>query len=393
MKALQTQWRINLGLLPITAVFFHRINWLGFLVNLWAVPWFSLAVMPFVLAGLALMWLIPNLAWELFYIGHVCLLVLWYGLEAMTSMAGLNMTIPHLPTWCIISVILGVAWLLSRVSIKSKPLAMLLMLPVLLPGHSNLQHGQFELDLLDVGQGLSAVVITKHHTLVYDTGPKFSTGFNTGQAVVVPYLTYRDRLAVDTLIISHGDSDHIGGSVPVLEKTEVGEILTSVPSRFYQQDHVARCKQGQSWYWDGVLFKVLAPKGKSKGNNDGSCVLKIGQGRNSAIIPGDIEKDGEQSLVDDTGNQLEAGVLVAPHHGSNTSSTTPFIHHVKPEWVLFPTGFLNRFGFPKSAVVDRYANIASNKANTADAGRIKVLWDKQNWHVSLFRNHGRFWWL
>lgn len=392
IKALSTQWRINLGLLPVTAVFFHQINWLSFWVNLWAVPWFSIVVMPFMLAGLAVMWLVPDLAWGLFYLAHMSLWLLWCGLKSMAGLSRLNMSVAHLPVWCVMSAALGVIWLLSRVDNKSKPLGALLVLPVLLPGHSGLKYGQFELDLLDVGQGLSAVIATKHHTLVYDTGPAFSTGFNTGQAVVVPYLTYRDRLAVDTMVISHGDNDHIGGASAVLKGAEVGTVLTSVPERFPNKDRTALCKRGQSWRWDGVPFKVLAPKGESKRNNDGSCVLKIGRGSHSVLLPGDIEKFGEKALVNAAPDKLEADVLVAPHHGSNTSSTAPFVHNVKPKWVLFPTGFLNRFGFPKSSVVNRYDNIGSNTANTADTGRIQLLWDGHDWQVSLFRHHGRFWW-
>lgn len=214
--------------------------------------------------------------------------------------------------------------------------------------------GEAWLDLLDVGQGLAAVVRTHQHTLLFDTGPRFSADFDAGSSVVVPFLKSQRISELDALVISHGDNDHAGGSAAVLEQVEVKRLLSSSLKRFSKWDGEL-CRAGQSWQWDGVMFQVLHPTpGGRRSKNNASCVIKVSNAAGSILLTGDIEKEAERQLLDKVAVRLRSDVLVVPHHGSLTSSTPGFVKAVAPEYVLFPTGYGNRYKLPKAAVVERY---------------------------------------
>ena len=120
-------------------------------------------------------------------------------------------------------------------------------------------HGQFSLNVLDVGQGLSVVVQTKNHTLVYDTGNAFSDRFNMADQVLLPFFRNREIARLDRLIISHADHDHAGASKKLLNKIKVNEVLSGEVKRVTEKFTVdsKSCIKGQEWQWDGVLFQIL----------------------------------------------------------------------------------------------------------------------------------------
>jgi competence protein ComEC len=241
--------------------------------------------------------------------------------------------------------------------------------------------GEFWLTLLDVGQGLSTVIQTQHHTLVYDAGAKFSDSFNAGEAVLVPFLRHQGITQLDKFINSHSDNDHIGGAASLLRTWPPVEILSGMPDtaaeRFAGIEGLpdpAQCHHGQGWVWDGVEFEVLYPQpGMSRKGNNASCVLVIrtvdGQ---AAMLTGDIEGSAEQQLLQQYPGKLPAEVLVAPHHGSKTSSSSGFVSAVLPDRVLFAAGYRNRYGFPKPDVVGRYRRLGSAVHVTGTQGAVSV---------------------
>jgi competence protein ComEC len=250
--------------------------------------------------------------------------------------------------------------------------------------------------LLDVGQGLATVVQTQRHTLVYDAGPRFSEAFDTGAAVVVPFLRARGLRSIDTLVVSHGDNDHIGGVASLLSAYQAGRVISSVPGKL-PQVAAEHCRRGQQWEWDGVIFRVLHPETVSgqPGNNT-SCVLKIdvhsGQG---ILLTGDIEREAESGLLREQADALPASVLVVPHHGSNTSSSPEFVAQVEPEVALFPAGYLNRYRFPKQDVVDRYESRGTTWYQTGLSGAITVRLGggSRDPEISLYREQARRYWM
>jgi len=269
-----------------------------------------------------------------------------------------------------ISIILATALLLLPRGLPLKPLAVIGFFPLLLQQYNPIKHGEFKLTLLDVGQGLSTVIQTQHHVLIFDTGAKFSEQFNAGQAVLVPFLKHQNINHIDTLIISHADNDHIGGTESLLSTYSANRILTSQPQYL---ENSQPCLAGQSWQWDSIHFEILSPESKQSGSkNNLSCVLKVSNGEHSVLLPGDIEKQTERKLVQHYPKKLASTVLIAPHHGSNTSSTMDFIDTVNPSVVLFPTAYLNRYHFPSKKVQKRYENRHIPSYSTGRSGALSI---------------------
>lgn len=226
--------------------------------------------------------------------------------------------------------------------------------------------------LLDVGQGLSAVVRTARHVLVFDTGPRFRSGFNTGSAVLLPYLENQGIRGIDKLILSHGDIDHVGGAPDLLGNLPVGEMLSGEPVNLKLAVPDRRCTAGETWWWDGVRFEILYPAidADMEGNN-ASCVLKVSAGGQSVLITGDIEQQGENWLLKQVPEKLKSEIVVAAHHGSASSSSERFIRASHARYVLFATGKNNRWGFPRKKVVERWQASGASVLNTANTGAIE----------------------
>ena len=210
-----------------------------------------------------------------------------------------------------------------------------------------------EIHALDVGQGLATVVLTKSHTLIYDTGPAFRSGSDTGALVLVPFLRGKGIDNVDVVVVSHGDNDHAGGVGSLTAEIRVGEILSGepLPRPRIAPASQTLCEAGQRWHWDGVDFTILHPgPDQIRLGNNASCVLEIRVGTHLALLTGDIELAAERQLLEE--NRLSSAELVfVPHHGSRTSSHAAFIARLRPRTAVISAGFDNQWGFPKDDVV------------------------------------------
>lgn len=371
-QLVRMQLALTLGLLPFTLLFFGQSGWVAPLANLFAVPWTSLLLVPPLFAALLCLYPLPWLAqWLLVLAGWIASVMLDV-LGWLAALPGAVVGMPETPLPVIVAAMAGVVlWLLPR-GTPQRGLAGLLLLPLLTWTAPRPAPGTAWFTLLDVGQGLAAVVQTARHTLVYDTGPRFSAEFDTGSAVVAPFLAAQGVRQVDLLVVSHGDNDHSGGAAALDARLPVYRTLSSVPQQFTWR-RANRCAAGQQWNWDGVVFRMLHPDaGAGSSENDASCVLQVhaidGTG---VLLPGDIEAAAERHLVARYGNGLRSEILVAPHHGSRTSSTPDFIAAVAPEHVLFPAGYRNRYGFPSARVLDRYRALGSETLVTAATGAIR----------------------
>ena len=350
----RVHFAIAIALLPLLLLMFQQASLIGPVANLVAVPVVGLIVTPLVLAGVALLVIQQDVAVMLLRLADGLFGLLWRFLQWCADLPFALVVQPMPAVWVALPAVVGVAWLLAPRGVPGRwvggcLVAAAFLLPVAKP-----PHGEAWFTLLDVGQGLAAVVETRSSVLVYDTGPRFSATFDTGEAVVVPFLRHRGREAVDMLVISHGDNDHIGGAASVLEKRPVTRILTSVPEAF-ERGRAEVCRRGQRWQWDGVEFEVLHPSDVAPvSENDGSCVLKVAAGGATLLLTGDIEAAAEHALTTQNHRALVADVLVVPHHGSRTSSTQSFVAAVNPRYALVPVGFANRYRLPNEAVMARY---------------------------------------
>jgi competence protein ComEC len=232
------------------------------------------------------------------------------------------------------------------------------------------------LTVLDVGQGLAVVVETANRVLLYDTGPRFSSGFDAGYAVVGPFLKSRGVRELDTLMLSNGDMDHQGGLKSLENSFRIGRILSGEPQRI-ESAEVELCSSEISWNWDGVRFHVLHPGAEQswKGNN-ASCVLLVHSPAGKALLTGDIEAMAEAELVKRVGDGAPLDLLIVPHHGSATSSTAAFVAWSLPRYAVVSAGYLNRYGFPRPEIRLRYQSVGTELLSTFESGAVTFEFDR-----------------
>ncbi|MBB3643493.1 DNA internalization-related competence protein ComEC/Rec2 [Variovorax atrisoli] len=351
LRFFREQWTITLAITPLSLLLFQQVSLIGLVANAVAIPWVTLVITPLAMLGVAVPPLWDAAAWA---VHALALLLQWL---AGLPHATLSMAAP--PLWMAACGVGGGVLLAMRLPWSLRSLGVPLLLPVLLWQAPRPAMGEFELLAADIGQGNAVLVRTATHSLLYDAGPRYSLESDAGHRVLVPLLrAYGERL--DTLVVSHRDADHIGGAPAVLAMQPEAELLSSIEATHPLQAMRAskRCEAGQSWSWDGVRFEVLHPfesDYRSFGKpNAVSCVLRVDNGRAAALLAGDIERLQEAALVVRTPQLLHADVLLAPHHGSKTSSGEAFLDQVRPRIVLVQAGYRNRFGHPAREVVARY---------------------------------------
>lgn len=354
-------------------------------MNLLMVPWFSLVVIPISLVSF-LIWLV---AANWFYVDGIFELanaLLWPFVELIK----LTYQLPY--AWIAVSqqLLPNLLWVLLAILVlfcaakRFKVLALLLLLPVTLSLFKPRQESSWQVHVLDVGQGLAVVIEKNQRVILYDTGASYGDYFSYAERVIIPFLQSRALSQVDMLILSHSDNDHAGGAKVILNQYHPSVVLTDVEKYRGRvcRPHVRR--------WQGLTLSFMGPKVPRAGNN-GSCVVKVSDGLHQVLLTGDIEKSAEKRLIKQA-YSLSADVLIAPHHGSNTSSTQAFINKVRPTQVIFAAGFNNRWRFPKAPVVARYQTMTEQLFQTGKAGQVTVKIRNNRLQLLQYRQHiAPFW--
>ena len=360
------------GLLPLLLVLFQQASLVAPLANVVAVPLTGLLIVPLALVGGLLVAVSPWASEQVLGLAAWLMDMLWPWLELL-GRPDFSSLQQHAPlAWTLVPATAGVLLLLAPRGTPGRWLGTVLLLPLVAVRPAAPAAGEVQATLLDVGQGLSVVVRTRQHTLVYDTGPSYSPTFDTGQAVVTPFLRHQGVERIDRLVISHGDNDHIGGARSLLGAFPVDQLTAGVPGLIEDREAGA-CRRGDRWVWDGVEFVVLHPgPGSRHTGNNASCVIRItSTGGQRLLLTGDIEALAEQALLD-SGSTLAAEVMTVPHHGSMTSSSAAFIRAVAPDYALFPVGYRNRYRLPREQVVERYRAGGARLFDSARHGAISV---------------------
>lgn len=363
----RVQWVIGLGLLPLTAVLFQQCSLVSFVANSIAIPWLGFFILPFCFLSGIFLWFLPALGGWLLYVADQSLSLLWIILSALAHCSFSSWHPASLSLWAAVAAIGGFLFMLSPLGFPGKWRGLLWLMPFVFVKPSVPVSGDFWVTLLDVGQGLAVVVRTEKHVMVYDAGAKWNENFDMGESVVVPYLYQVGTKHLDTLMISHGDNDHIGGAQALLHAFPTQDIQSSVPERL--APHAVTCLAGSQWEWDKVKFSILYPGPEDLGlDNDSSCVLRIENAAHAVLLTGDIEKYAEKKLLSTSKEKLAADILIAPHHGSKTSNLMDFVRAVHPQFVLYSTGYLNRYHHPHPQVLSVYQTTHSVQLNTVQTG-------------------------
>ncbi|MEO5658355.1 MAG: DNA internalization-related competence protein ComEC/Rec2 [Polaromonas sp.] len=365
LRSAREQWVVTLALTPLSLLLFNQVSLVGLLANAVAIPWVTLVVTP-----LALLGVVYAPVWDAAAVS-VGLLALF--LQALASWPLASVSVAAAPLWCAVAGVLGGGLLALRLPLNWRVLGIPLLLPVLLWQPARVAPGQFELLAADIGQGNAVLVRTASHSLLYDTGPRFSRESDAGNRVLVPLLRALGE-RIDLLVLSHRDSDHIGGAPAVLAMQPQAGLLSSIEDGHELQAlrKSTRCVAGQRWDWDGVNFEVLHPAAvdyeSANKANAMSCVLRVSNGTQTALLVGDIEAAQELRLAAADPARLKADFLLVPHHGSKTSSSAAFLDAVQPTLALAQAGYRNRFGHPVASVVARYDERGIGLVRSAQCG-------------------------
>ena len=398
----------TVGTLPLVATYFHTVPLVGFAANLLVVPFLGSAAVVLGLVATALVFLHMGAATLVVWCaGAVVSLGVWM-VEAIAVLpfAAVHFVTPTLfelilfytlcvsllffshfqPPWlrrvffsCLFSLVLcdGLYWITQRYF-----------------------HTELRVSFLDVGQGDAAVVeFPGSHVMVIDGGGFMSQTFDSGRAIVAPFLWQKKIGQVDTLVLSHPNLDHYGGLEFLAEHFGVTSFWFNADKRSKSQrfkrlmttlerngvEIRPLCSGSQDQEINSVRIQILHPPCSQTGldTNDASLVLRLSHGEVDILFSGDVETAGERILLS-TSAQLASEILKVPHHGSRSSSTLPFLEAVSPQVAIASLGHHNRFRFPAPKVVDRYERQGVALLRTDQAGTITVLSDGKSYRVETF---------
>ncbi|MEB0098748.1 ComEC/Rec2 family competence protein [Pseudomonas sp. DC1.2] len=363
----RAQWLMALGLFPLLMVLGLPVSLSGPLANLLAVPWISLTVLPPALLGTLLL-PIPYVGEGLLWLAGGLIDVLFKGLALMAG---------QLPAWMPVAIPIGVwglgalgAFLLLLPSgTPLRPLGWPMLLLLVFPPREPLPDGLAEVWQMDVGQGLAILVRTRHHTLLYDTGPRFGD-FDLGERVVLPSLRKLGVQSIDLMLVSHADADHAGGARAVAKGLPVKRVLSGDPLALPIELHAKACESGEQWTWDGVRFELWQWSSATESNQK-SCVLQIDAKGERLLLTGDIDTSAERALLDSP-LAVSTDWLQAPHHGSRSSSSAALLNGLQPKAVLISRGHGNAFGHPHPMVMARYRKRGMRIYDSVEQGAIQL---------------------
>ncbi|MFG6666710.1 DNA internalization-related competence protein ComEC/Rec2 [Halomonas sp. HNIBRBA4712] len=361
--------RTQLLLAPLMAaavlIAFGRVAPGAPLVNLIAVPLVSSVMVPLALLG----WLtaplfgVGELVWRAFegtlYLFHALLNVTFGTLPLWEPTAGLKW--PLAAALGLLALCWGLAFVPRWLRVAS--LGVALALPLAYQPRP-IPPGALRVSVFDVGQGQLIELESATERLLYDTGPRFRSGFMPLDTLWAPGQRF------DRVIVSHGDTDHAGGVEALLADHRVDRWLA--PQDETLATAFAPCARGQRWTRDGIDYRVLwpPPGASALTPNERSCVLEARVGEHRLLITGDAGRDSERRFLNDLDEPVS--VLVAGHHGSRTSSGVQFVRRARPEHVIFSAGRDNSFNHPADEVVRRFRGIQSCLWSTAHDGALRV---------------------
>jgi competence protein ComEC len=387
-KAWKSQWVASIASWGPLLYFFQSYPVISPIVNIWAIPFISIILVPLtllaVLVPLDFLLSLAALVAKFFWV-----ILGWFSKFPLFEVSQAPLT------WYFVAIFGTLILLLSWQKKWVLWSCFLIILPVfykpLLPSH-----GDVRIHIFDVGQGLSVLIQTRYHQMLYDTG---ALPFDM---VLKPNLRSMGISSLDQLMVSHHDKDHDGAAPELLSRIKVQKVLAGDPISLQDKHHnVSLCEAGQTWQWDGVDFYVLSPQNKDinqrthhkKNNkNNGSCVLMVTTNTKKILIPGDIDEKLEEELVGLYGDVLQADMLILGHHGSKTSSSAVWLDTVKPNIAITSAGFLNQFNHPHPSVLDRLQSRAIRHHRTDHQGSISFFLNKH--HAQIIHNNDRrtFFW-
>lgn len=404
-ESCRLQWIVTIALLPCTLFWFYQASVVSPLANALAIPIISFVVTPLAIAGALLPdWFAPSLL-------RLAHLMMELTAQYLNYLAQFDWAVlwSHKPSlWAMVLSIIGIYLHIQPGPFhrlwQLRTLGLTFLLPLFWGAQQAVTEGEFRASVFDIGQGTAVLVETKSHRLLYDAGPILGKNDNAGERILVPYFRGEGIERLDRLVISHKDADHIGGAFSLMKTMQIESFLGVMPDNHPLMMELQKksipalpCQYGQEWYWDAVRFRVWHPgeditfdpdthRGRP---NENSCVLEVNNGYTSFWLTGDIEKRGEREhidrLQDEEYSHSQAVIVMAPHHGSKTSSSASWLEALKPTAAFSQHGYLNRYGHPHEIVKRRYEEAQIPLFETTQTGAQIWYATKNNLVVDLLR--------
>jgi len=373
------QLSLSVFMLPISMLFNYQLSLVSIAANLIAVPLMSFTSIPLCLLAVLLMPFNDLLPSYLYHLALLSIELLWLWLDFLSqqTFALIEVSFYQIIIGSLLISMFGISLFLSLKWRYLNILALTIICYFFYNQQLIKNSNSWKVSVMDVGQGLSVIIEKNNKAILYDTGASYPSGFNLVDAAILPYLKHKGIRTLDKVIISHSDNDHAGGLTRLKDSLKIDEVIASDPKL---KGH-KKCAKGNSFIWQGLIFRVLWPPNNTEydgSENDHSCVIKVSDNNKSVLLTGDISTKVEKLLVADVNSlaqpkfKLNADVIIAPHHGSNTSSSQAFIKAVSPKYVVYSAGFMNRWNMPSLLVQNRYFAENTTAFNTAKQGMIEI---------------------
>ncbi|GAB2598642.1 DNA internalization-related competence protein ComEC/Rec2 [Nitrincola alkalisediminis] len=382
----RVQGYIFIGMLPLVAVFFQQISLIAPIVNFVAVPIFSLFIMllPFLIVLQSVEVPFVSDSVQLFLSGF------WWCLDLASSVDFATVILPVATEGVIALAVAAVGLCLLPMPVVWKLPLVMMAIVLFFPDPKRPEQGEFRAVVFDVGQGLSVLVQTHSHQLLFDTGPGFFSGGSAWSYTVSPWFKANTIDHLQHLVISHNDLDHSGALEDLF--TDLNVSIKESGSPYLQAQGFDSCHSRRSWSYDGVDFRYLTREPNDEwSENDRSCVLEVRTQHCSLLLTGDVSKRVEYDLVRRS-EVAPVTWLVAGHHGSDTSSSDVFIERTQPRAVIYTAGFNNRYGHPAPAVRSRFQRVSIQELNTAWSGALHLYSERGECHQDSERQRKRRYW-
>ncbi|WP_158089087.1 DNA internalization-related competence protein ComEC/Rec2 [Cognaticolwellia mytili] len=386
------QLALTVCMLPISALLNYQLPLLAFFANIIAVPLMSMTTIPLTLLAVITLPISEMISQFFLELAHLSLVFIWQWLSYIAEISWAQVSVSNIELAFIFLTVTGAFLMLYfRMSRVYSILIVGFIVTVFsleLITDKTAQHWQ--LSIFDVGHGLAVVIEKNQRAFIYDTGARYPSGFNMAQAAILPYLKYQGYQTIDGVIISHNDNDHAGGLRYLREQMPIYSVIANdfslVPN--------SHCLLGEGFTWQGLHFEMLSPSQLKGDKNDDSCVVVISDGFHRVLLPGDISSKQEKRLLNnnEVREKLASDILIAPHHGSKSSSNATFLSAVAPKYAVFSAGYLNRWKMPSAPILKRYHSQNIETFNTAELGMIKFMFTPLNIKPLSYRKDFKPYW-
>ena len=375
---IESQWKIFLALFPLMLIFFKQVAWITPLSNLFAIPWIGMVIVPLDVIAALCYFIFEPLGSLIFQINDGCLSVLLIFMQLLDRLFSPALQPVAMNFWMLLSLCLGLIILFLPRGVLPKTWSVLCFVPLMMIDSTK---NEFELTVLDVGQGQAIFVRDQEQTLMIDTGGNYDEAkFSVGKQIILPFLSVKGVSELNQLILTHLDQDHKGAYESIKHDLPIKNVYSNEQLEVADSSQFDYCHQGQKWQWsDRVDFTVLSPKAEQLANakdekNEMSCVVylqvKNAQPYQNFLLMGDAGWPTEYQILQDYPD-LKVDVLVLGHHGSRHSSAYHFLKQLNPKLAVASAGFNNRYGHPSVVLESRLKKLNIPLLTTLKQGSIR----------------------